>query len=126
MTLCETKTYLEKKQHAAMNFAAARSEQNISETTPSLITDAISKFAKNLSGSKPVFIPVIADNYGLYGWCADGVKEKINHDGGSIVFGWTIWKWPQVRLTAEFHAVWESPTHDLIDITPKPHGETNI
>ena len=71
-------------------------------------------------------IPVIADSYGLYGWCADGVLEKLNHDSGSIVFGWTIWEWPQVLLTAEFHAVWESPSYELLDITPKPQGETSI
>lgn len=52
--------------------------------------------------------------------------EKVRHDGGAIVFGWTIWEWPKVMLTAEFHAVWESPDGDLIDITPKPQRETSI
>lgn len=52
--------------------------------------------------------------------------EKISHDGGSILFGWTIWEWPGVLLTAEFHAVWVSPNGDRFDITPKPQKETEI
>lgn len=29
-------------------------------------------------------------------------------------------------VEAEFHAVWLSPEGQMIDITPKPHGETQI
>lgn len=68
----------------------------------------------------------MADAYGLYGWCADGVLEKVKNDGGDIRYGWTIWEWPGVLLTAEFHAVWTDQSNALIDVTPKPHGEKQI
>lgn len=35
------------------------------------------------------------------------------------------WEWPGVLLTGEFH-VWVNPAGNLIDITPKPHGEVQI
>lgn len=97
------------------------------ETTPKEITPLIEKFASQiLKGVEPIFVPVKHDPYGLYGYCSDGVHAKIKHDGGSIRFGWTLWEWPGVLLTAEFHSVWISPDGDFIDITPKPARETRI
>jgi hypothetical protein len=97
-----------------------------SETTPREITSDVRAFAAQLGNELPRRIPVQSDNYGVYGWCSDGVLEKMKHAGGSIVFGWTIWEWPGVLLTGEFHAVWMDATGTLYDITPKPHGETEI
>jgi hypothetical protein len=95
------------------------------ETTPSVITQAIKDFGGVLGGT-PVSVPVIQDAYGVYGFCSDGVREKIKHDGGSIKFGWTLWEWPNVWLNAEFHAVWVDPTGSYWDITPKPQNEKSI
>jgi hypothetical protein len=100
--------------------------ENVTETTPGKITDAAKRFAATLSDVAPVFVPVVADDHGLYAWCSDGVHEKIKADGGSIVFGWTIWEWPGAMLTAEFHSVWRDDVGDLFDITPKPGGQTRI
>lgn len=100
--------------------------KNVTETTPDEITDEVCRFAATLSDAEPVFVPVVGDQYGLYAWCSDGVQEKIKADGGSIVFGWTIWEWPGAMLTAEFHSVWRDDAGALIDITPKPGGQTRI
>jgi hypothetical protein len=54
------------------------------------------------------------------------VLEKIKAEGGAIRFGWNIWEYAGVYLTAEFHAVWVDPSGNLIDITPKPDRETRI
>ncbi|MER9776806.1 hypothetical protein [Mesorhizobium sp. M0220] len=106
--------------------AAASATQSIQETTPSAITPAVKVFVQQLGGETAQPLPVISDPYGLYGWCSTGVEEKVRNDGGSICFGWTIWEWPGVLLTSEFHAVWRSPSGDLFDITPKPQRETSI
>lgn len=98
----------------------------ITETTPPTITEAITRFTATLGGAAPVFVPVIQDEHGLYGWCSDGVREKVRAAGGSIAFGWTIWEWPSVMLTAEFHAVWRDDAGALFDITPKPAGQKRI
>lgn len=95
------------------------------ETTPAAINDDISRFCATL-GSSPLYIPVVNDPDGIYGFCSDGVELKIAKSGGRIVFGWCIWEWPGVFLTAEFHSVWESPTAEMLDITPKPGAETRI
>ncbi len=99
--------------------------QSLDETTPRVITAAVERFAETLGGTAH-FVPVKPDKYGLFGWCSDGVLEKVIHDGGAVRFGWSIWEWPKILLTAEFHAIWVSPEGELIDITPKPAGETRI
>lgn len=106
--------------------AAKLSASETPETTPGIVTSKILNFASLLEADEPDYIPVVHDPHGLYGWCSDGVHQKILADGGTIVFGWTIWEVPQVFLTAEFHAVWEDASGTLVDITPKPAGETKI
>jgi hypothetical protein len=118
-------SFQDKKKMSDEHFrAAALGEPD--ETTPPVISPAVNEFAAALDGEAPRYVPVINDLNGLYGWCSDGVLEKIHKDGGTIRFGWTIWEWPRIMLTAEFHAVWVSPQEELIDITPKPHGEERI
>lgn len=103
-----------------------RNSTQVLETTPTEITEALKEFCIDLCWSEPNFIPVEANADGMYGFCNLTVAEKIKKEGGKPVHGWTIWEWPCVFWTAEFHMVWESPTGQLIDVTPKPDGETSI
>lgn len=120
-------SFSELREMSEEQFADTRRElADSSETTPPAVTDAHERFAASLSACPPVWIPVMRDRFGLYGWCSDGVQEKVQNDGGQILYGWTIWEWPGVLLTAEFHAVWRNECGDLYDITPKPSGETKI
>jgi hypothetical protein len=98
----------------------------VGETTPIEISVAIAEFCATLSSEPVRFIPVVDDVLGMYGWCNIGVAERVKESGGHPVFGWAIWDWRQLFLTAEFHTVWESPTEKLLDITPKPDGEKQI
>ena len=41
------------------------------------------------------------------------------------MLGWAIWATP-VMVEAEFHAVWSGPAGDLVDVSPRAHGETRI
>jgi hypothetical protein len=121
--------YLKKKMISEKLFSGtqARAKGEVIETVPEEITAQIRQLAAQIKPEGELcYIPVVEDKYGLFGYCADGVLEKISHDGGSIRFGWMIWEWPEVLLTAEFHAVWVSPTGELVDITPKPTGESRI
>lgn len=118
--------YLDKKA-ASDRLYAQVVESKIEETTPSEITPLVCRLAAQLKeGATPAFIPVKDDPYGLFGYCSDGVLEKVARDGGGIAFGWCIWEWPKILFTAEFHAVWKAPSGELLDITPKPNGETRI
>jgi hypothetical protein len=113
------------KQSSADLFNSAAA-QAINETTPGLISQTVIALCESLNAEPPSYVPVQNDPHGLYGFCNDGVYEKIKAHGGTIRFGWTIWEYPGLFLTAEFHAVWVDPAGTLIDITPKPQGETRI
>ena len=115
-----------KRMSAQMLSDARRENPTPTETTPQCISLELRKFCTTLSSETASYIPVIPDDHGLWGWCSDGVTEKIKAEGGEHAYGWTIWEWPKVLWTAEFHDVWRSPTGNLIDITPKPGNETKI
>jgi hypothetical protein len=51
------------------------------------------------------------------------VRRIVAQNGGEIVFGWTIWEWPNVYIEAEHHAVWRDTSGKLIDITPAQGGD---
>jgi hypothetical protein len=108
-------------------FAKAAAVVGVShETTPGAITAEIIGLCESLNADPPVYVPVGDDPHGMYGFCNLGVLDKIKAEGGEIRFGWSIWEYPGVYLTAEFHAVWVHPTGNLVDITPKPDRETRI
>jgi hypothetical protein len=111
---------------AAQNFARDAREPN-TETTAAEITPDVIAFCEGIGAAAPVFVPVQQDPLGIYGMCFIGVADKIKAGGGSICHGWAIWETlPRLFLTAEFHAVWVSPSGELIDITPKPQRENRI
>jgi len=68
--------------------------------------------------SEPVFLPSRPVAGAPLNECFPIVDKKVESAGGKKVLGWQIWKTP-LLVEAEFHAVWESPEGDLIDITPK-------
>jgi len=110
----------------AADLFATEACQNFPETTPTAITPEMIEWCQSFGANSPQYVPVQQDPCGIYGFCNIGVTEKIRTDGGTIRFGWLIWEYPRVFLTAEFHSVWVSPAGDLTDITPKPGRETQI
>jgi hypothetical protein len=70
-------------------------------------------------------IPIQSEDYANYKECVPNVEKKVKRDGGEIVLGWSFWELPFL-VEAEFHAIWRSPSGDLIDITKKPVNLSNI
>jgi hypothetical protein len=68
------------------------------------------------SKHKPVLLPLRVEPYSTQSNCFFNVEEKISRDRGKMIFGWSLHG--GLFLQAEMHAVWESPTGELIDITP--------
>ncbi len=93
------------KKASAELFAKAVAAPSGTETTPTAITPAVISLCGSLSTEPPTYVPVRQDRHGIYGFCNLGVLEKIKADGGTIRFGWNIWEYPGLYLTAEFHAV---------------------
>lgn len=96
------------------------------ETTPTVINPQVIGLCESLKAKPPCYVPVQQDPHGIYGFCNDGVMEKIKAAGGTIASGWTIWEYPQLYLSTEFHAIWVDSAGMFIHITPKPAGETRI
>lgn len=68
--------------------------------------------------SEPVFLPSRPEAGAPLNECFPTVDKKVESAGGKKMLGWQIWKTP-LLVEAEFHAVWESPEGEVIDITPK-------
>lgn len=96
-------------------------------TTPVEISAAITKLCASLVPQTPPNFISVEPLAGLpLNECFATVDEKILQSGGTKQHGWMIWEWPGIMIEAEFHAVWRSPAGELIDVSPKGHGEKRI
>lgn len=96
-------------------------------STPRTITAAIQEFASELSPDQSLLtVPVNPHPSSLLGECFDNVAAAVQRAGGSIIYGWLFWEWPEVLLEAEFHAIWRRPDGSLLDVTPQADGEAEI
>lgn len=68
---------------------------------------------------KPTYVPVRPEQNTPPNECFPLVDAAISQHGGSPILGWSLWEFPGVFVEAEFHAVWASPSRELIDVTPK-------
>jgi hypothetical protein len=122
-----TELTYEQKRSLGETRHSADTDSFADDIVPPEVTGDIATFAADLSPLPPVHIPLRKDDHAVYGWPADGVREKIRADGGGISFGWRLREWPSILLTAEFHAVWVDPEGNLVDITPDvADGETSL
>jgi hypothetical protein len=95
--------------------------------TPVLPSEPITKLCSDISpGHAPVYVDVTPDAGSEVNECFQNVGRRVASDGGCMVIGWSIWETPNLFVEAEFHAVWSSPTGDLVDVTPKPNLSNRI
>lgn len=92
----------------------------VSERVPETVSPAVLELCRKINPhAQPEFIVVTPEPGCLAADCFLNVKQKINHDGGRIQFGWAIWEWPRVFIEAEHHAIYEPPGGSPVrDITP--------
>ncbi len=96
-------------------------------TTPGKIDATVAKFIEELGAAKAAgFIAVSAPAWARHGCCVYNVLSLVETTGGQAVSGWTIWYTPGSLIEAEWHVVWDDGTGKLLDVTPKPDGETRI
>jgi hypothetical protein len=115
------------KQHEAARLYVFDRKDFPEEVVPAETDAVVAELVAELAADPAVRLPAIADEAGLYGWPADGIRKKIGEAGGSIRFGWRLRQWPDVLLTAEFHAVWVDPDGTMRDITPAiTVGDTSL
>jgi hypothetical protein len=95
-------------------------------TTPRVITPEIHELCKSISEYEPVFVPVTADPKSLINECFYNVDAYIIEHGGQRVLGRSIWQRANVLIEAEAHAVWESPTGEMMDVTSHTNGVSAV
>ena len=93
---------------------------------PLEISAKISEFCSTISSSKPLYIPVIPEDYSVAGNCYYNVMKKVSYDGGSMQYGWAIWEWPYIMVEAEFHSIWKNHEGESVDVTPNFFGSSRI
>lgn len=98
----------------------------LTEKTPVQITAEIERFCEEVApGQKPVYVPVKPEKEAEVSRCHVNVEHHVKANGGTPVYGWIIWQSPAL-LHAEFHCNWLCSNGELLDITPKVDGETQI
>jgi len=76
--------------------------------------------------SEAIYIDIAPDTNSIFGECFINVKDKVQRDGGKVIYGWRFYEFSYM-IEAELHAVWESPDGKIIDITPgKEVGDCKI
>lgn len=94
--------------------------------TPIKIDKDITRLLNKLNAThEPLFLDVTPEPNARIGDCFIIVREKVKKHGGRMILGWQIWKTPNL-IEAEFHAVWENPDEELIDLTPKEDNVKRI
>lgn len=103
-----------------------------STTTPKAVTPEVLAFCeKVVPGQEPKFVPVSPCEGCVPNNCFINVEKVIAANGGEVRYGWIIWE-NKVFWDAEFHGCWVPPdgwlggTITLLDVTPKPDGESQI
>lgn len=67
-------------------------------------------------------IPIRVESYSQPDSCFFNVLDKVENDGGDVVYGWKIHQ-TKMLSEAERHAVWRSKEGELVDITPSSRQE---
>lgn len=88
--------------------------------TPLLVHPAIRELCDRIRPNvEPVFVPIVAGEGDEPSDCFFNVRRRIEREGGSIRFGWSLWEWPRVFVEAEHHAVYVPPDGGAWkDVTP--------
>lgn len=95
--------------------------------TPREINKHIRRLLNKVAqGQIPVYLPVTPTPQAMPNECFQNVEANVLMHGGETIYGWLLWEWPHVLVEAEFHAVWRNLEGELVEITPKPDGDSNV
>nr|QGT49763.1 hypothetical protein Melaina855_1500 [uncultured Candidatus Melainabacteria bacterium] len=95
--------------------------------TPKYIDKNIARFCRKISSlSHPVYIDVLPKENCAINDCVNNVKKYVIEHGGEPIYGWAIWLHPHCMIEAEFHVIYKSKDHCLVDITPHKDNDNQI
>lgn len=95
-------------------------------TSPRIISQPIRSLCRYLNRElDPIWVTVRPSPDAIVSECFNNVAAKVKNEGGSLLFGWTIWEWSRVFIEAEHHAIWVREGVP-VDITPPVSGEDRV
>lgn len=96
-----------------------------SEMVPVTVDEEILDFCQHIvADAVPILVPIRPWNKAIPRECFDNVERYVSEYGGYRVLGWRPMRWANIMLEAEAHAIWQSPTGELVDITPFEQSES--
>jgi hypothetical protein len=99
---------------------------NMGTDTPMAIDEAVLAFCATIAPGAPEYVEVVPGEGAGIAYCFDNAAAQVARAGGSIAYGWAIWRWPGRYFEAEHHGIWRSPEGVLRDVTPMLYGQTRI
>ena len=93
---------------------------------PAEIDAATLAFCATISDETPFYVPVHPVAGAKPAYCFDNSVTQAQAKGGEAAYGWAIWRWPGRWFEAEHHAVWRTPSGDLVDVTPQTGAPERI
>lgn len=68
--------------------------------------------------AEPILVPIYLLSESRENECFDNVERYIQKYGGERILGWQLMRWANIMIEAQAHAIWRSPTGELLDISP--------
>ncbi len=100
-------------------------KQGIHYSPKEINSDVKRVLSKIGTGNEPIFIPVRPEFDARKDSCFYNVPRVIAREGGKKHYGWAILDGPFI-CEGERHAVWETESGELIDVTPREIPITEI
>lgn len=95
--------------------------------TPAEVSNKLQELIKRLvPGGSPVYVQATPLPGAPQNECFPIVEGHVEKNGGTAIFGWSLWELPTLFVEAEFHAVWRRENGDLLDIAPKSRPTRSI
>lgn len=82
--------------------------------------------AEIVTGCLPEFVKLRPDHAAEVRECFHNVTRVAERNGGGLVYGWALWEWPRIFIEAEHHAIWRSPSGELVDVTPHEYPADRV
>lgn len=88
-------------------------------TITPIIDENVKRFCNNyINKNELLYVDVIPDKDAKIHNCFYNVDGVIKKHGGFKIYGWAIWKWSNILIEAEAHAIWRREDGKYIDVTP--------
>jgi len=88
--------------------------------TPAVLSPPLISLCQEIvPGCTPIYVDVHPTQGQPSDECFQVVEDQVRTEGGTAVYGWSLWEMPTLYIEAEFHVIWRSPSGELLDIALK-------